>query len=60
VGGEALGPEGIHCPNVEECQGRKTGVDGAGEHPHRGRRKGNGIGGLQRGDLERGKPSKCK
>jgi hypothetical protein len=31
-----------------------------GEHPHRSTGMGEGIGGLQRGDLERGKHSKCK
>jgi hypothetical protein len=28
VGGEALGPEGVQCSSVGECQGEKTGVDG--------------------------------
>jgi hypothetical protein len=27
VGGVALGPEGVQCPNVGECQGGKTKVD---------------------------------
>jgi hypothetical protein len=36
------------------------GVDGwVGEHPHRGRRSGDGIGDSQRGDLEKGKHLKC-
>jgi hypothetical protein len=26
VGGEVIGPEGVQCPSVEECQGRKAGV----------------------------------
>ena len=30
MGGEALGPEGVRCPSVEECQGGKMGVDGWG------------------------------
>jgi hypothetical protein len=30
VGGEALGPEGVQCPNVGECQGRMIGVGGLG------------------------------
>jgi hypothetical protein len=60
VGGEALGPEGVQCPSVGECQGRKTGAGGwVGEHPHRGRRGGDGIGGFRRGDLEKGKHLKC-
>jgi hypothetical protein len=28
MSGEALGPEGVRCPNVGECQGGKTGVVG--------------------------------
>jgi hypothetical protein len=28
VGGEALGPEGVRCPSVGECQSRRTGVGG--------------------------------
>ena len=28
VGGEALGPEGVRCFHVGECQGRKMGVGG--------------------------------
>ena len=28
VRGEALGTEGIRCPNIGECQGRKMGVGG--------------------------------
>jgi hypothetical protein len=31
-----------------------------GEHPHRGRGRGDGIGGFQRGDLERRKHWTCK
>jgi hypothetical protein len=55
VGGEALGPEGIQCPSVVECQGRKMGVGGwFGEHIHRDRKRGDGIGAFQKGDLERG------
>jgi hypothetical protein len=36
------------------------GVGGVGEHPHRGRGKGNRIGGSQRGYMERGKHLKYK
>jgi hypothetical protein len=36
VGGEALEPEGVRCPSVGKCQGRRMGVGGLGEHPHRG------------------------
>jgi hypothetical protein len=47
VGGEALGLEGVRCPSVGECQGRRTGVGGCvGEHLHRGR--GDEIGELRR------------
>ena len=30
VGGAPLGPEGVQCPSVGECQGKKTGVGGSG------------------------------
>jgi hypothetical protein len=56
VEGAVLGPEGVRCPSVGKCQGRKAGVGGlVGEHPHRGR-----GGGFWKGDLERGKHLKCK
>jgi hypothetical protein len=57
MGGEALGPEGVQCPRVGECQGGKIGMGGwVGLYPHRGRGKGEGEGkrGFQRGELERG------
>ena len=61
MGEEALWPEGAGCPSVGKCQGRKSGVDGwVVEHPHRSRRRGHGIGGFQRGDLEKEKHLKCK
>jgi hypothetical protein len=48
VEGEALGPESVQCPSVGECQDGKTRGGGrVGEHPPRGRRRGNGIEGLQ-------------
>jgi hypothetical protein len=28
MGEEVFGPEGVRCPSVGECQGRKTGVGG--------------------------------
>ena len=34
---QPLGLKGVQCPIVEAWQGRKAGVDGMGEHPHRGR-----------------------
>ena len=56
MGGKALGPEGVRCPNVGECQGGKTGV---GEWV----RWGSTLieaGGGRMGNLERGKHLKCK
>jgi hypothetical protein len=42
-------------PSVGEYQGRKVGVGGwVREHPHRNRGRGYGIGGLQRGNQEKG------
>jgi hypothetical protein len=53
VGGEALGPVKARCHSVGECQGGEAGVGGGvGEHPHR--RRGDGIGGFQKGNQERG------
>jgi hypothetical protein len=47
VGGVGFGPEEALCPSVGECQGRKAGVVGwLGEHPHRVRGRGVGIGGF--------------
>ena len=49
---------------MHQCRGMLGQEDGSGEwvgkNVHRGRRRGDGIGGLQRGDLERGKHLKCK
>ena len=42
VGGEALGPEGVQCPSIGECQGERMG-EWVEEHPHRGRGKGDGM-----------------
>jgi hypothetical protein len=45
LGRMALGPEGAQCPSVGEWQGKKARVGGwVGEHPHRGRGKGDRIG----------------
>jgi hypothetical protein len=60
VGGETLVSEGVQCPSVGECQSGRMGVGGWGEHPHKGRERGDRIGSFQRGDLERGKRLKCK
>ena len=49
--GAALGPEGVRCPSVGECQGWKAGVDGwVGEYPQRGSGRVDGIGSFGRGD----------
>jgi hypothetical protein len=40
--------------------GREDGREWVREYPHRGRERGDGIGGSQRGDLEMGKYLKCK
>jgi hypothetical protein len=56
MGGEALGPVKSRCASVGECQGGETGVSGCvGEHLHRRRGSGDGIGGFQEwGELENG------
>jgi hypothetical protein len=42
------------CPSVGECQGREAEMCGwVGEHPHRSRRREDGIGGFWRGNQER-------
>jgi hypothetical protein len=54
VGGAALGPVGVRCLSVGECQGRKAGVGGwVGEHPYRGR-EGVGWGWFLEGKLGKG------
>jgi hypothetical protein len=55
MGGEALGPLKVLCPNIEECQGQKVGV---GRLLSRGRRESTGD--FQRGNQERGQYLKCK
>ena len=41
MGEEALGPEGIRYPSVEECKSIEAIVGGwEWEHPHRGRGRG--------------------
>jgi hypothetical protein len=47
--GEALGPVKVLCLSIGECQGQDAGM---GELMSRGR--GEGIGGFQRGNHERG------
>lgn len=46
MGGEALGPVKARCPSVGECQGREEGGNGweVGEHSHRSRGRGHGMG----------------
>jgi hypothetical protein len=49
MGGEVLGPVKAQCPIVGECQDREAGVDGL-----LNRWRGDGIGGFQRRNEERG------
>jgi hypothetical protein len=51
VGGEALGPVKVLCPNIGECQGQEVVV---GRLVSRGRRDGDGIGRFSEGKLEKG------
>jgi hypothetical protein len=45
----------LDAASVGECQREEARVGGCmWEHPHRGRGRGDVIGGFQRGDLERG------
>jgi hypothetical protein len=61
VGGEALGPEGVRCTSVGECQDGKTGMsEGWGSTLIEAGGGGWDGGGLWRGDLERGKHLKFK
>ena len=48
--GEALGPVKALCPSVGECQGQEAGVGGL---VSRGRERGIGGGGFQKGNQER-------
>jgi hypothetical protein len=51
----------VFIPQCRVMPGGKAGVGGwVGEHPHKDRGRGNGIGGFQRGDREREKHLKCK
>lgn len=53
MGREALGPGKAQCPSVGECQGGEVGVSGwLGKHPHRIMGRGNGIGGLWKGNQD--------
>jgi hypothetical protein len=55
VGGEALGPLKDPSPRIGEFEGREVGVgEWVGAHPHRSRRRVNGIGGFWRVNQERG------
>jgi hypothetical protein len=47
-------------PQGRGMPGQEDGSGWVEEHPHRGKERGTGIGGFQRGDLERGKHLKCK
>ena len=50
MGGEALGPVKVLCPSIGECQDREAGVSGLVSSGGWG----DGIGGFQRGNEERG------
>jgi hypothetical protein len=60
VGGATLGLEGVRCPSVGKCQGGETEVGAWGSTLIEAEGGEDGIGGFQRGDLERGKHLKCK
>jgi hypothetical protein len=45
MGGEALHPVKVLCPNIGECQGQEVGVSGLGS-----RERGERIGDFQRGN----------
>jgi hypothetical protein len=47
MGGEALGPVKVLCPNIGECQGQEVGLGGL---VSRGRRKGIFRGETRKGD----------
>jgi hypothetical protein len=54
VGGAALGPEGVRCPSVVECQGGKAGV-WVRKYPHSGRGTGARVGwGISEGETWKG------
>ena len=54
MGGEALGLVKAQWHSVGECQCDEDGVDcWVGEHPHRSRGRGNGMGSLQRRNWKR-------
>jgi hypothetical protein len=62
MGGEILGPmKAQWMPQCRGIKGEEVGVGGwVEEHPHKSRGREHGIGGFQRGDLERGKHLKYK
>jgi hypothetical protein len=58
--GEDLGYVKVRCLSVGECQGGEWEVcRWVGEHPHRSRKKEDGIGGFQRRNRERRYHLKC-
>jgi hypothetical protein len=55
MGGEVLDPVKAQYPSIGECQDKEAGVGKwVGEHSHRSWGRGDGIGGFQRGNQERG------
>ena len=49
MGGEAIGPVKVLCPNIGKCQGQEAGEGGL-----MSRKSGEWIGGFQRGNQEMG------
>jgi hypothetical protein len=55
MGEEALGSVRAQCPSVRECKGGEAGVGRwVRAHPHRSRRRGDGIGGSLLGGIRKG------
>jgi hypothetical protein len=55
MGGEAIGPVKAQCPSVGEYQDVEAGVGRwEEEHPHKSRRRADGIGGFLWGGLGKG------
>ena len=61
MGGEALGPVEVLCPNVGGCWRGEVGVgEWVGEHPHRDKGEEEWGGVSMEGKLGRGYHLKCK
>ena len=55
MGGAAIGPVGVQCPSIAECQDQEAGVGGLVN-----RRRSEGLGGFQRRNQERRQHLKFK